>query len=143
MDIDRSEAPPPAGGWLLVLCVLLIAGHPLSFAVSAASAVGALYVRGVPLLLVLVARLVVTAVGIAAGMALMNARPGAVAMTQIALALSAGMDLLVYTTPFFPNNRMPGATPVYMAASIAYHAAWMLYLLKSPRVKAALKTDLD
>jgi hypothetical protein len=115
----------------------------LSFAVSAASAVGALYLRGVPLFLVLVARLVVTSVGIAAGMALMNARPGAVAMAQIALALSAGMDLFVYTTPFFPNNRIPGDTPLYIAASIAYHAAWMLYLLKSPRVKAAIKTDLD
>ena len=119
-----------------MLCLLLILGHPFSFAMAAASAIGGLYVRGLPLALVVMARLVVTAVGMAAGVALVNRRAAAVPMAQIALALSGVMDLFVYATPFFPNNRMPGDTPLYVAASLAYHLTWILYLSKSQRVKA-------
>ena len=132
---DHPRTPSRVGGWLLVLCTLLIAGHPIGFAIAAASAIQAIPLRGVPLVLVLVARLVVTAVGISAGVALANCRPSAVAMAQTALVLSAAMDLFVYATPFFPNNRMPGDTPFYVAASIGYHSAWMLYLFRSRRVR--------
>ena len=43
--------------------------------------------------------------------------------------------VVVYTTPYFPNNRMPGDTPFYVAASLAYHGAWLAYLFRSRRVR--------
>ena len=41
------------------------------------------------------------------------------------------MDLVVYETAIFPNNRMPGDTPFYVAASLAYHLGWIIYLWRS------------
>jgi hypothetical protein len=95
------------GGWLLLLCRLLVVFHPLSLAVTASGALGALSVRGTAVASILILRLV-----------------------------SAAMDLFVYTTPYFPNNRVPGDTPLYVAATLAYHGAWLLYLARSERVRA-------
>jgi hypothetical protein len=122
-------------GWLLVLCGLLLVWHPLDFALVASGALEALPRRGVALALVLLLRLIVTALGIAAGIALLARRPAAVGLAIAALLSSAAVDLFVYTTPFFPNNRMPGDTPWYIAASLAYHAAWIVYLVCSRRVR--------
>lgn len=122
-------------GWLGVLCIMLLGYHPLSFAVVAASWLSALGVRGASLALVLVARLAVTGLGVAAGFALLGARPGAAPLALVAMALSGTMDIFIYSTSYVPNNRMPGDTPFYIAASLAYHGAWIAYLLRSKRVR--------
>jgi len=123
------------GGWLLLLCALLLVWHPLTFALAASSALNALPLRGLPLALTLAVRLLATALGIAAAVALLARQPSAVALALAALGVSAGTDLFVYTTPFFPNNRLPGDTQWFVAASLAYHAAWIGYLLHSTRVR--------
>ena len=123
------------GGWLLVLCLLLLIWHPLNFALVAAGTLDALPLRGTPLALVLAARLLVTAVGIAAGIALLARRPAAVTLAIAALTLSAAADLFVYTTAYMPSNRLPGDTIWYVAASLLYHGAWLLYLVRSTRVR--------
>ena len=56
-------------------------------------------------------------------------------LARLALVASAATDLFVYTTPYFPNNRLPGDTVYYVAASLAYHGAWLLYLARSKRVR--------
>ena len=61
-------------------------------------------------------------------------QPGAVTLARLALLASAATDLFVYTTPYFPNNRLPGDTLYYVAASLAYHGAWLPYLARSRRV---------
>ena len=122
------------GGWLLLLAALLIVWQPLSLGLVASSALAALPLRGLPLALVLLLRVVVTAVGIAAGLALAGRRPGAVELTKVSLVLSSATDVFVYTTPYFPNNRFPGETPYYVAASLIYYGAWMAYLYRSKRV---------
>lgn len=127
--------PRRVGGWLLVLCLLLLVWHPLNFAIAAAGALEALPLRGTPLALVLAARLLVTAAGIAAGIALLALRPAAVTLAIIALALSAAADLFVYTTSYMPSNRLPGDTIWYVALSLLYHGAWLLYLVRSARVR--------
>ena len=76
----------------------------------------------------LVLRMVVTAVGVAAGISLFTRKPGAVSLARSALVLSAALDALVYFTPIFPNNRFPGQTPFFVAASLAYHGVWLTYL---------------
>ena len=123
------------GGWLLVLCVLLLGWQPLDVAVAASGALDALQIRGLPLVLILLMRLVVAAVGIAAGLALVKRRPAAVALAKAALVMTAASDLVVYTTPYFPSNRFPGTTPLYIAASLAYAAIWLAYLSRSKRVR--------
>src|SRR6185503_15408361 len=134
--MDQAERRPRAGGWLLVLCRLLIVGHPLGLAVTAPNALGAIGVRGAPVAIVLVVRLLVVAFGVAAGRALQHVRPGAVALAKTALLMSAATDVFVYTTPYYPNNRQPGDTPLYVAASLVYHGVWLAYLQRSRRVRA-------
>ena len=122
-------------GWLLLLCRLLIVFHPLSLAVTAAGALNAVAVRGTAVVLILILRLVVVGFGMAAGRALQTLQPGAVTLARLALLASAATDLFVYTTPYFPNNRLPGDTVYYGAASLAYHGAWLAYLYRSRRVR--------
>lgn len=133
-EINAKE-PQGVGGWLLVLSRLLIVWGPANFGLAAMRALPALPLRGWPLGAVLVARLLVTAFGIGAGMALASRRSSAVRLAQTALLLSAAMDLVVYTTPYFPNNRMPGDTPLHVAASLTYHGGWLMYLHRSRRVR--------
>jgi hypothetical protein len=138
--MTESSQPEPrrstgVGGWLLLLCRLLIIFQPLSLAVTAAGALGAVTVRGAPVALILVLRLLVVALGVAAGRALQGRRPGAVALAKVALVISAATDVFVYTTPYFPNNRLPGDTFYYVIASLAYHGAWLTYLVRSRRVR--------
>ena len=89
------------------------------------------------MVLVLVVQGLVTAVGIAAGLALAGRRPGAVTLTKWSLVLSAATDVFVYTTNFLPSNRFAGYTPFYIAASLAYCAIWLAYLVRSGRVRDA------
>ena len=122
-------------GWLAVLCVVLLGYHPLSFALAAGTWLSAVAVRGTPLALILVCRLAVTGVGVAAGLALVGGRPAAATIALVAMALSGAMDTFIYLTSYVPNNRVPGDTPYYLAASLVYHAAWIGYLLRSKRVR--------
>jgi hypothetical protein len=124
-----------ASGWLLLFCLLLLVWQPLSLALVASSVLGALTIRGLPLALVLMTRVLAAALGIAAGLALLGRRAGAVTLAKVSLAASAATDVFVYTTPFFPSNRPPGDTVLVVGASLAYHGVWMIYLLRSKRVK--------
>jgi len=123
------------GGWLLVLCLVLLVWQPISLGLIASGVLDSLPVRGLPLALILMARVLVTALGIAAGLALLGGRPAAVTMAKVSLAASAATDVFVYTTPFFPNNRPPGDTVLVVIASLAYYGVWLLYLFRSTRVK--------
>jgi hypothetical protein len=131
---DRP-APEGVGGWLLVLIFLLVGWGPIEYAVVAASALGSLPVRGLSLGLVLLWRLLVTAFGVASGLALYSRRGAAVPMTKASLVLSAATDTFVYLTPYFPSNLYPGEAPMYVAASLGYWTAWIVYLARSSRVR--------
>ena len=131
------------GGWLLLLCRLLLLFHPLSLAVTAGGALGALSSRGTAVALILILRLVVVGFGMAAGRALQAVQAGAVTLAKAALLASAATDVFVYTTVFFPNNRPPGDTPLYVAATLAYHGAWLVYLMRSRRVRATYAFPLS
>ena len=119
-----------ARGWLLVLSLTLMLWQPVSLGLSASSALEAVAIRGWPLMAVIAIRVVVAGFGISAGLAIIGRHPGAIAMAKASLAFSAAVDVFVYTTPYFPNNRLPGETPFYVAASLAYYSAWMIYLIK-------------
>jgi hypothetical protein len=137
MPANTNGEPQPRGigGWLQVLVRMLTLWHPIIYGLSSASALGAVSVRGPAVAIVIVARLAVVAFGIAAGIALRSGRDAAVRLAMISLLLSAAMDLFIFTTPYYPSNRMPGETPIYAAATIAYYAAWLAYLVRSARVR--------
>ena len=132
---DSPREPSGIRGWLLVLCLLLVAWGPVRSALVASNALPALAVRGPSLAVALVALTGVTSFGVAAGIALLSRRGAAVAMAKAALFLSAAIDLVIYTTSYFPSNRMPGDAPLYVAASLAYHGLWLAYLFRSRRVR--------
>jgi hypothetical protein len=122
-------------GWLLVLSLLLLVWGPASSALVASNALPALSVRGPSLAVALVALTLVTSFGVAAGIALLARRGPAVAMAKTALILSAALDLVIYTSSYFPSNRIPGDQLLYIAASLAYHGIWLAYLFRSTRVR--------
>jgi hypothetical protein len=123
------------GGWLQVLVRMLTLWHPILYGLSSAGALAAVSVRGPAVALVIAARLLVVACGVAAGIALRSGRGAAVKLAQTSLAISAAMDVFALTTPYYPSNRMPGETPVYVAATLAYYSGWILYLARSKRVR--------
>jgi hypothetical protein len=131
------------GGWLRVLCLVLLWWQPLSFALVAAGQLDAVGLSGVPAVLVLVGRLLFVGLGIAAGLALLSRRPAAVALAKASLAASAGMDTFVYTTSYFPSNRAPGEGPIWAAASILWYGGWFVYLVRSRRVRETFQTHAD
>ena len=133
----RTESGEPAGvgGWLGLLCRVLIVWQPLSLGLIASSALGSLAVRGWPLAMALIGRLIVAGVGVAAGLALWRQRPGGVALARASLLLSAAADIFVYTTPYFPNNRPPGDTTLILLASLLWYGVWLMYLWRSKRVR--------
>jgi Protein of unknown function (DUF2569) len=128
------KSPTGIGGWLALLCVLLLVWQPLSTGYIASATLDAVTMRGLPAVFVLLLRLVVVAVGIAAGLSLLAGRPFAVALTKTSLILSAVTDVFVYSTSYFPSNRMPGDAPYYVAGSLAYYGVWLMYLVRSRRV---------
>jgi len=132
------EQPENIGGWLLVLCGVLLVWQPAQFAVAASTAINAVGVRGAGVIVVFLARLVVTAFGAAAGFAIMRRRQTAIRMTIAALIAIAAVDVFVALPSFFPSNRAPGDAPLYAAASAVFHGGWALYMTRSSRVRRTL-----
>jgi hypothetical protein len=123
-------------GWLLVLCALLLVWQPLNLGLTMAGLVDELSRRGPGLAMILLARLLAAGLGIAAGLSLFQLKPGAVTLAKASLAFSAIVDVIVYATPYSPNNRPPGDATIILAASLVYYGVWFAYLARSRRVKA-------
>jgi hypothetical protein len=132
---DSAREPSGIGGWLLVLCMLLLIWRPVSAALVGSQALSVLSVRGPSLAVAIAALTLVTAFGVAAGLALLARRGPAVRIAIAALLLSAALDLTIYTSSYFPGNRMPGDEFFYVAVSLVYHGAWLTYLFVSRRVR--------
>jgi len=138
---DSAREPSGIGGWLLVLCLLLLIWRPVNSALAGSQALSVLAVRGPSLAVALAALTLVTAFGVAAGIALLTKQGPAVGMAMAALLLSAALDLTIYTSSYFPSNRMPGDEFFYVAVSLIYHGAWLMYLLVSRRVRNTFESS--
>jgi len=131
---DGVTGPHEARGWVRVLALLLALWEPLTFAVAAAGAANALSVRGLSVALVLAVRLAATALCVAAGRALLDGRAAGAALARAAVVVSAAVQVFAYVTPWFPSNRLPGQTSVYVGATLLYYGGWLLYLQRSRRI---------
>jgi hypothetical protein len=119
----------------LVLAILLLVWQPFSLATTMSGLVDELAARGAGLGFLLLLRLLVAGLGIAAGLALFQIKPGAVSLAKASLLASAAVDVLVYVTPWSPNNRPPGDATIVLIASLLYYAAWYAYLARSKRMR--------
>ena len=110
-----------------VLAILLVVWEPTAFAFYASSIVDRLIDRGPAALLLLVLKLGVIGMGIAAGRALWSMRPGSIRLAQAALALSAVTTLVIAVSGAWPP-RGPGTVLPLTALVISYDVAWIGYL---------------
>jgi hypothetical protein len=129
MIFDRPAARPR--GWLLLLALLLAVGEPLALAQEVARLLPSLGMRGPAVILLVVARVVITGLAVAAGLAILGRRPHAVGMAKLALVLLAAVSLFSVLTPILPTNRLPGTTGPVTLVIAAYYGAWLVYLYRS------------
>lgn len=124
------------GGWLVVLILLLTVWNPASLALHAASSVWNLGSRSTLSLLFLGARLAITSVGVAAGIALALRRPGAVWLAKAALVLFGLEAVARMSTQVDLSNAPPGTRLPAAIVIVVHNAGWYLYLQISRRVRA-------
>jgi hypothetical protein len=125
-------------GWLLLLALLLTVWEPLNLGLVASAVLPRITDRPAALL-VLGARLLATAVGLAAGVALFRRRPHAIRLTTIALVLSSATALLMLAR-WFPANRPPGTRVPLILLTLVYNAAWLWYLRRSKQVRQTFES---
>jgi hypothetical protein len=128
-------AKASARGWLLLLCVLLTIWQPASFALVAATQLGTATAADGQRVLFLAARLLVTALGMAAGIALLRGQPTGVPLARAALALAALEAVVRLSSRQGLNVAPPGMRLPAAALVVAYNAVWLVYLSRSRRVK--------
>ena len=127
-------------GWpIRILGLLLTMWEPIAFAVVAGDAFNAIAVRGVPVILVLAARLMTTLGCVVAGRALADRKPGALSIARVALISSAFVQIYAATSRYFPSNRPPEQTAVYVGWTIVYYFGWTLYLSFSKKAIATFR----
>ncbi len=120
---------------LTLLGLLLLAGQPLYAALAIAAGLQSLPVRGAPVALIMLARAIVAGLSMSAGSALLGRRPDGRPLALAALIAALALDVFVLTTSYFPNNRAPGDTPLYIAATVIYHGGWMGALLAAREIE--------
>jgi hypothetical protein len=123
------------GGWLFVLCVILTVWNPASLALRLASSVSNLSSQTTLTLLFLSARLVITSVGVAAGLSLFMRRPWAVHLAKVALMLFGVEAVVRLSTRVGLSETPPGMRLPLAILLIVHNAAWYMYLQKSRRVQ--------
>jgi hypothetical protein len=124
------------GGWLLILCLILTVWNPASLALRLAAGVANLPSQSWLSILFLAARLIITSVGVAAGLALFMRRPWAVHLTKVALILFGIETAVRLSTRVDLSEAPPGTRLPRAVVLLAHNAAWYLYLHKSRRVRA-------
>ncbi len=124
-------------GWLLLLSAFLFVWEPIKLAVEFSSAAGTLGMRGPAAVVELVAHAAVAALTVAAGWALWILNPRAPAFASVALTASAAAAVQSLYWSVLPRNTLASDRLPLAAAAIAHAAAWMVYLRKSRRVRAA------
>ena len=127
------------GGWLLVLCAVLLVWQPLTFALEAASTLQTLGMRGAAGAVELAAHAGIAALSFAAGWALWQESPAGPLLATFAVAgwgLTGVQSLYWSVLPsnIFPSDRLPLA-----ALTVAHACAWLVYLRRSKRVRSIVR----
>ena len=121
---------------ILVLIFILAIWNPASLALQAASTVWNIESRSTMSLVFLGARLIITSVGVAAGIALWLRRPGAVSLAKLSLGLFAVEAVIRLSSRVDLGSAPPGTRLPLVVFVVLHNAAWYLYLHLSRRVRA-------
>ncbi len=123
--------------WILPLIFILTIWNPAMLALQASSVVWSIGARSTLSLAFLIARLVITSIGIAAGLALWMRHAGAVPLAKLSLMLF-GIEAVARLSTRVDLGSAPPGTRLPLAIFIIVHnAAWYLYLQLSRRVRDA------
>jgi hypothetical protein len=131
-----AAAVPPLPLSVRVLAIALVAWVPLSLALEASSGLTRLLGYGVPAVALLLARVVVAGLAVAAGRALWTRHPAALQLTRTWLVVDLVVTGVTLATPYFPSNRLPGGRWRDFAIAVVANAACLAYLHVSPKVRA-------
>jgi hypothetical protein len=123
-----QNAEPRADGGLRVLALLLLAVEPLGFAWYASGVLTRVVDRGALAVGLLLLRVAVTAIGMAAGLRLWREHDAGIPLAILALAAGALTTLITALVPALPIMRPPGTRGPIVLALLAYDAAWIGYL---------------
>lgn len=107
---------------------MLTVWEPLNLAWVVGPVLPTIVVRDTATALFLFARIVVAAVGIAAGISLWRDAPHARRLAAAALILSTVAAGITFTTSLLPTNVMPGDQWFYVAAVVVFNGGWLVYL---------------
>jgi hypothetical protein len=121
--------------WLPVLARLMTLYQPIIVGILTSRTVDSLGIREREVLVLLLVRVLVTAFGVAAGLALRRHHARAIGLAKVSLLLSGATELFIVLTPSFPNSRGPGETPIWVAGILIYFGGWLAYLMRSPDPK--------
>ena len=120
---------------VLLLIFILAVWNPASLALQASSRVWTIEMRSTLSLAFLAVRLILTSIGVAAGIALWLRRPGAVWLAKLSLMLFA-IEAVVRLSSRVDLGTVPPGTRLPLAIFVVLHnAAWYLYLHFSRRVR--------
>jgi hypothetical protein len=121
---------------ILFLILILTTWNPASLALQAASTLSSIETRSTVSIVFLAVRLLITSVGVGAGIALSLRRPGGVWLAKLALALFAIEAVARLSTRVDLGSAPPGTRLPLAIFVIAHNAAWFAYLRLSRRVEA-------
>jgi hypothetical protein len=121
---------------ILFLIFILTIWNPANLALQAASTLSNIETRSTVSIVFLAVRLLITSVGVAAGIALSLQRPGGVWLAKLALALFAIEAVARMSTRVDLGSAPPGTRLPLAIFVIAHNAAWFAYLRLSRRVEA-------
>lgn len=121
---------------ILLLIFILTIWNPANLALQAASALSNIGSRSTASTVFLVARLLITSIGLAAGIALSLRRAGGIWLARLALALFAIEAVARLSTRVDLDSAPPGTRLPLAIFVVAHNAAWFAYLRLSRRVSA-------
>jgi len=121
---------------ILLLSFILTIWNPANLALQAASTLSDIGSRSTVSIVFLVARLLITSVGLAAGIALSLRRTGGIWLAKLALALFALEAVTRLSTRVDVGSAPPGTRLPLAIFVVAHNAAWFAYLRISRRVEA-------
>jgi len=129
---DVSRLPLP----VRLLAIVLVTWVPFSMGVEASSGLARLLAYGVPAIALLLARVAVAGLAVAAGRALWTRQPSALQLARAWLVLDVAVSAITLATPFYPSNRLPGGRARDFAITLVVNGACLVYLCASARVRA-------
>jgi predicted membrane channel-forming protein YqfA (hemolysin III family) len=133
--VNHTRTRPAA---LLVLSLLLLVWEPVTFAMTASRLLPTLGYREPAVFAMLLLRVAVLGLGVAAGLAIWRLQPQGRRLGQAFFLLSSATAILVHGTAAFPSDLPPGTAGPVLAAVLAYNVAWFLYLTRSTAVRKIL-----